>query len=264
MPRAWADPKSTQATKQPKPSKLWWRRTGLLASALILAGSIAVLTLAGSSNGHARQNRRADHQITTLLAGIPQQGRTLGYHLAPVTLQVFADLEDASTKRWVLTFLPAIVNELVRPGIVKIEYRSFKTDTVDPKRFVMQQTAAIASGAQDKLWNYIETFYHEQGREYSGYVTESYIDRIASQVPGLNIAQWRQDRGGGRRSEQVVADDQAGRADGIHTTPAYRLGRTGDKLKNITGSEATIFAKQTYPTSWLSAEDLATAIKKLQ
>lgn len=74
-------------------------------------------------------------------------------------------------------------------------------------------------------------------------MTESYLDNIASQVPGLKIALWHKDRNDGRRTEQVVADDQEARAEGIHVTPAYRLGRTGGPLKNFVGSEAITFPR---------------------
>jgi outer membrane murein-binding lipoprotein Lpp len=263
-PRTWADPKAARAARRSARRKRAWRWGGLagtLAIATVLTGT---LLLAGRTSSRAAQDHRTiDRKIARLLAGIPQQGRTLGWQTAPVTLQVFADLQDIDSRRWVLAFLPRIIKELVRPGILKIEYRSFKTNTLDPKTFVKQQTAAIAAGAQNKLWNYIETFYHEQGREYTPYATENYIDGIASQIPGLNIAQWHQDRNDGRRSEQVAADDQAGRAHGIHTTPSYRLGHTGDPLKNITGSQAITFPRQTHPTSWANAEDLATAINQI-
>lgn len=266
MPRAWAEPKAAKTARQSvrtRRKRAWqWRSlAGALTIATVL---VAVLLLTGHTNSHAAQNQRIiDRKITRLLAGVPQQGRTLGNPAAPVTLQVFADLEDEDSRRWVLSFLPSIIQEFVRPGILKIEYRSFKTNTLQPQPFVKQQTAAVAAGAQNKLWNFIETFYHEQGREYTPYVTENYIDNIASQVPGLNIARWRQDRNDGRRSEQVVVDDQTGKADGIHTTPSYRLGRTGDHLKNLMGSQVITFSRQTYPTSWVSAKDLANAVRQI-
>lgn len=274
--RARTGPKTARTTGRPQTTgdrwprtaarrwpRIGWLRAGIAGATLVLAGALATLLLASNGNGRAEHNSRSARQVAALLAGIPQHGRTLGYPLAPVTMQVFADLEDVDSKRWVLDFLPAIVKELVRPGILKIEYRSFKTNTIDPRTFVKQQTAAIAAGAQDKLWSFVEIFYHEQEREYTPYVTESWIDGIASQVPGLDLAQWRRDRQTGRRSEQVVADDQEGRADGLRTTPSYRLGRTGDRLQSLTGSEATIFPGQRYTTSWASAQDLAKAIKQI-
>jgi hypothetical protein len=271
MPRTWADPRAAQAAKRAvrKPRRDLWLRIGLAGTLIVAAAMIGTVLLVSldsmisPNNSGAGRDARFDQEVRTLLAGIPQEGRTLGLPTAPMTLQVFADLEDDDSQRWVLTLLPAIISEFVRPGILKIEYRSYKTNTIHPETFVKQQAAAIAAGAQDKLWNFIDTFYHEQGTEYTPYVTESYIDNIASQVPGLNIALWHKDRNDGRRTEQVVADDQEAIADGIHVTPAYRLGRTGRPLKNFMGSEAITFVGQTHPTTFASAEDIAKAIKQI-
>ena len=46
--------------------------------------------------------------------------------------------------------------------------------------FKDQQVAALAAGMQKKFWNYAELFYHEQGQEDTGYVTESYLDTSPS------------------------------------------------------------------------------------
>ena len=56
-------------------------------------------------------------------------------------------------------------------GKLKIEYRSLETATREPEVFKTQQVAALAAGQQNKLWHFIELFYHEQGEEGSGYVT---------------------------------------------------------------------------------------------
>jgi hypothetical protein len=237
---------------------------GLSASLLIVVAVVIGIgpttTPLDSSGG---QDELYDREVSTLLAGIPQAGRALGSSAAPVTLQVFADLEDNDSQRWVLTLLPAIIDEFVRRGALRIEYLSYKTNTVSPETFVKQQTAAVAAGAQNMLWNFVYTFYYEQGKEYTPYVTEGYLDRIAGQIPGLNIALWHKDRNDGRRSEQVVANDQEARAYGIHVTPAYRLGRTGGRLKDFDGSEAITFPKQRHPTTFASAEDIANALNQI-
>ncbi len=263
MPKVWADPKTAQAAKRgaQTPRRALWMGAGL-TSTLIVVAAVGVGLLIGSTSSRAEE-ARIDHEVGTLLDGIPQQGRTLGSPAAPVTLQVFADLKDVDSKRWVLTLLPAIIHEFVRTNILKIEYMSFKTNTLTPKTFIKQQTAAVAAGAQNKLWDYIEIFYHEQGPEYTAYVTENYLDDIANQTPELNIKQWHQDRNSGRRTEQVITDDHTARAEGIHVTPAYRLGRTGDQLHNFTGSEAITFPHQHHPTTFASAKDLADAINQI-
>ena len=82
----------------------------------------------------------------------------------------------------------------MRTGKLKIEYRSLETATREPEIFKTQQIAALAAGKQNKMWNYLELFYHEQGEENTGYVTESYLQALAQQMPGLNLTNWTSDR----------------------------------------------------------------------
>ncbi len=237
---------------------------------LTTAATFAILTLAsslilavfGESSQAARQHR-VDHTVNTMLGGIPQHDSTLGKPTAPYTLQVFADLECHDSRNWFTKYMPAIIQQLVRPGILKIQYRSLKTDTIWPTIFVNQQTAALAAGAQDKMWNYIETFYHEQGTEYTKYATESYLNDLARQVPGLNLEQWHADRQDGRRSEQVTADDQTARELGFHDTPSFRIGPSGGKLQNLTGPSSILYVGQKHPVSLVYAEDIKVAISTL-
>lgn len=262
MPRALADPRAAQAAKRSgraKGNALWLRVA--LAGALVAVAVLGAVMVAGANSG---RDARVDSDVRALLAGIPQEGQTLGASTAPVTMQLFADLEDNDSQRWFLELLPAIIRKFVRTDILKIEYRAFKTNTIGSETFVKQQAAALAAGAQDKLWNYAYTFYYEQGKEYTPYVTESYLDNIARQVPALNIKQWDTDRNAYPRIEQVVEEDQQGRAEGNHVTPAYRIGRTGGALKNFVGSKSITFAHQEHPTTYASAEDLAKAINAIR
>ncbi len=245
IPRALADPRSAQAVKRPGPAKgdvLWFRAA--LAGVLLAVAVLGTIVVAGA---HSSEEGRINHEVGALLAGIPQEGQTLGAPTAPVTLQLFAELEDYSSGSWFRVLLPAIIREFVRTNRLKIEYRAFKTNTISSETFVKQQAAALAAGAQDKLWNYIYAFSYEQGKERTPYATESFLDNIAHQVPALNIEQWGVDRNADPRIEQVVEEDQQGRADGIHATPAYRLGRTGGGLKPFAGSTATTYQGQYTP-----------------
>jgi hypothetical protein len=262
MPRALADPRAARAAKRSGPAKSnALRFRAALTGTVLTIAVLGTVLVAGASS--TRRDSRIDRAVGALLAGIPQERQTLGARTAPVTLQVFAELEDYSSHGWFLTYLPAIIRDFVRTNILKIEYRSFKTNTIGSETFVKQQTAALAAGAQNKLWNYAYTFYYEQGRERTPYVTEGYLDNIASQVPALNIARWDIDRNTYPRIEQVVEEDQHGRADGIHVTPAYRIGRTGGALKNFTGSKSILFYGQIHPTTYVSVEDIVRAIDQI-
>jgi hypothetical protein len=255
-----SQPQSSPPRRTIQPSRDTTNRIATDECGLVAAVLLGAVLVAGASSS---RNGRIDRQVSALLAGISQEGQTLGTRTAPVTLQVFAELEDYSSDGWFLRELPAIISEFVRTNRLRIEYRTFKTNTIESEMFVKQQAAALAAGAQDKLWNYAYTFYLEQGIERTPYATESYLDNIARQVPALNIKQWDEDRNADPRAERVVEEDQQGRAEGIHVTPAYRIGRTGGALKNIEGSGSIIYPGQIHPTTYANAQDIAKAIARI-
>jgi protein-disulfide isomerase len=233
----------------------------LVVAVFALVGVLAGVVVA--TGGQTTSRERVGREVRSLFAGIPQQGETLGRASAPVTLVFYGDLECLTTRAWALAYLPAIIQRYVRPGTMKIEFHAFKTDTHNQPEFVAQQTAAIAAGAQDRLWPFIETFYYEQGREYTPYVTETFLQGIAKQVPGLDLSRWHRDRNGGRRSEVVSEEDQSARALGFHDTPAFQLGLTGGSLKDFTGRKIVEFVHEPHPVSLIDTQDLTTALKHL-
>jgi protein-disulfide isomerase len=164
-------------------------------------------------------------QVSTLLKGIPESGTTLGSPTAPVTINFYGDLECSAcdyfavpTNRQTSAGIAGsgvedqLINTYVRTGEVRLIYRSMDTATGGSATsgvFPTQQVAAEAAGLQQKAWYYIELFYLEQGPEGSGYVTESYLDGLAKQVPGLNYNQWVSDRNDPNLKTQVSTDAAA-------------------------------------------------------
>jgi protein-disulfide isomerase len=169
--------------------------------------------------------------VEGLINGVPQKGNVLGSPNAPVTMQYFGDLECPICKEFTLGALPGIIQNEVRAGKLKIEYKSMETATRDPEVFRTQQVAAYAAGKQNKAWYFIELFYHEQGQEETGYVTEKYIQGLASQVPGLDLSKWQSDRSDKALETEVFADEKEAGAIGFTGTPSFMLGKSGQKLK---------------------------------
>ena len=229
---------------------------------LVAVAIVSGISLLDRGDSRAAAEHKITHEVTRLLGGIPQRESTLGDPNAPVTLEIFGDLKDPDSRSWFLKDLPAIIRDYVRPGSLKLEYRSYKTNTHSPQEFVKQQTAALAAGAQDRLWNFIDTFYHEQGSEFASYVTESYLDDVARQVPGLSLARWHVARLDGRREEQTTAEDQDARALGLHVTPSFRIGRTGGVMHNYAGHAIIKYGEQ-HPIALPEASDIGKAIKEV-
>jgi hypothetical protein len=247
--------------------------TGLVKRHLFVTAALALLVLAVAAaaifqltRGSDRQ-AELDRQVTRLLAGIPQHDHTLGYRTAPVTLEVFADLKDPDSRNWWNNYLPAIINQDVRTGRLQLRFHSYKTNTNSPVEFVTEQTAALAAGAQNMLWNYADIFYHQQRNapetsEFAPYATTTFLKSVAQQVPGLNLTRWQTDRHTERREEQPSEESKTAIGYQLHVTPSFRIGRTNGPLTNYSGSTVLKYKAQ-QPISLIKARDINKAIKEL-
>ncbi len=223
--RGWA------TTRDARPSRSLYLT---ISAALIVV--VATVATVGGLGFSASAKSQIDHEVTALLAGIPQDGATLGEPRAPITLQVFADLECPTVKRFVISRLPTIIDAWVRKGVIKIEYRSLETDTESEPTFFRQEMAALAAGRQDKMWNFVLTAVHEQHYKrissavlHFEYVTEEFLADIASRVPGLDMAQWAQDRKDALLLRRVAHDVYFAHVEGMRATPAFLIGRSGGR-----------------------------------
>jgi protein-disulfide isomerase len=218
------------------------RQVGIVVG--ILVGSVVAITIAtviatgGRSNKgplkpHSTQTKGPAANARSPLAGIPQRGSTLGDPKAQVTLQYFGDLECPFCKQFALGALPSLIQHYVRGGKLKIEYRSLETATLDRETFKSQQVAALAAGKQNHMWEYIELFYREEGRENSGYVTERYLRGLAHQVTGLNLIAWTAARTGADLTNRLTSDGQAASNAGLTGTPSFLIGKTGGPLLKL-------------------------------
>jgi protein-disulfide isomerase len=201
--------------------------------------AIAAVMLLASGCGSTQSRHLEPHsarlegpraEVASLLAGIPQSGNTLGNPRAPVTLEYFGDLQCPFCRQFTLTALPSIIRRWVRDGSLKIQYRSEQTATTQAAVFKFQQLAALAAGQQNKMWDFIELFYHEQGEEDSGYVTEKYLQGLAQQVPGLNLVAWTAARNDPTLASTLTGDRRAVKLVGFTGTPSFLIGRTGGEF----------------------------------
>lgn len=197
----------------------------LLSVAAIAAVVVAVLVAVGSGGSGSKglatgaKATATSRTVSALLAGIPQAGNRLGDPRASVTMTYFGDLECPVCRDFTLGALPQVIAQEVRPGKLQIRYRSLQTATADPSTFQRQQVAALAAGRQNRMWQYVELFYHEQGQEGTGYVTDAYLKGLARQVSGLDDAQWTAARGDTALLNEVRADETAASISGASATP---------------------------------------------
>lgn len=208
---------------------------GMVAAVVVVAVVVILIATGGKSGPPSSKHEQnaTVAEISKLIGGIPQSGNVLGSPTAPVTLKYFGDLECPICRAFTTGALPSIIPQWVRTGKLRIEYDSMQTATHEPEVFRDQQVAAYAAGKQNRAWYFIETFYHEQGEEDSGYVTEQYLQGIARQVPGLNLTQWMSERSNPELTNEVETDKQIANNEGFTGTPSFLIGRSGGAMKKL-------------------------------
>ncbi len=211
------------AEPPPRQSPTGSRRPVILLPVLVIAAILVATAIVGLGAGNGSSRKQVDQEVTALLAGIPQHGVTLGSPDAPVTLQMFADLECPTVKRFVESYLPSILSDWVRTGSVKLEYRSLKTDTVDEGTFFSQEEAARAAGRQNRMWNFALTFVRQQGEQFTEYANDAFLVHIASQVPDLSMRRWNRDRKDLSLFKPIALSVHAAHVRGLRSTPSFLM-----------------------------------------
>jgi len=201
---------------------------------VVALGAVAFL---GFGSGNAVSREEAAEKVDALLEGLPQEGASLGSLEAPLTLQIFADLECPTVKRFAEAYLPSVIETWVRSGVMRLEYRSLQTDTINEDTFFEQEAAALAAGRQDRMWNFILTFLFEQGPEDTGYATDAFFTEIAGQVRGLERTKWRHDRRDALLLRRVALGVHSAHSMGMDSTPSFVIsvapGRTHQDFEGM-------------------------------
>lgn len=202
---------------------------GLARVAAVLALALFAGGCGGDDGDQARDDAPALRGAASLperFGGIPQDGAFLGRPDAPYTLAEFADLQCPFCARFDREVLPTVLRRFVRPGKLRVELRPVAFLGPDSSTGA---AATVAAGEQDRMWEFADLWYRNQGPENSGYATPEFLSSIA-RAASLDLDRWQ------RQSETpalVAILEGNARAAGtarIEGTPEFRVGRTGRTL----------------------------------
>lgn len=246
--------RAAEAARQKRKQRIW-----LLGGALALA-AVIVVAIAIASGGDDTPELRSGEAVAGQIeanerfAGIPQDGIAVGDPRAPVTLVEFADLQCPFCRDYSVDVMPALVADYVRDGRLRMEFRNVSFIGTDSLRAAQM---AAAAGQQDKLWEFIDIFYINQGQENSGYVTDEFLREIGGAVDGLDVQQAMDDRGLPEVQRQLEEAQQEWQGAGFTGTPSFLLGPTGGRLEAALGQNEA-------PTVELMSERIDAALAKVQ
>ena len=214
------------------------RRLRALAGIVLTAAAVVAVAVAISSGGSA--NAASGGRLvgaafsSNLFAGIPQHGTVLGRSNAPVKMVEFADLQCPYCDAYSVQTLPTLVNEYVRPGKLQLQFENLSF--IGPGSVAAGRVAAAAA-RQDKLWNFVDLLYLNQGRENTGYVTPAYLRRLLRAIPQLNVAAAISGSQTPSADAALSQANEVASQDGINATPSFLIGKTGGTLHQFQGGQ---------------------------
>jgi protein-disulfide isomerase len=209
---------------------------GVLLVAAGLAAALIAVSVTGANDEPTAGAIHGADATAALLEGIPQRGNVLGKPGAPVTIVEYADYQCPYCAQWARDTVPAIVDEYVRPGKVRIVFHGIAI--LGPDSATALQTA-VSAGTQNKLWNVAELLFHNQGAENAGWVTDDLLRQVGRSVNGLDVDAMIDGRNSAEVAAAVGDAQAAAQSAGISATPSFEVGRTGGSMSLLQGARPT-------------------------
>jgi protein-disulfide isomerase len=191
--------------------------------------SIGTVPLRGSLTGKLALPEAA--VVHTLLKGIPQRGNGLGKTTAPVTMVEYIDLQCPFCDAFELKVFPDLVSRYVRPGTLRIQQIPLGFIGPDSQR---GRLAAIAAAKQNRMFDFSEILYANQGTENTGWLNDKMVTRAAASIPGLAVRRLLAVRKLPATARIANSFDQSANTVGVSRTPTILVGKTGGAPLQVT------------------------------
>lgn len=245
MPSQKQSKRRRQASRTPPPPPFRAARQRRKASprVLIAAGVVALLIVvgivvgvvvaggSGSSSSASAPKLPDTADVQQLFAGIPQHGNVLGKASAPVTLIEYIDLQCPYCRAFETEAMPTLIDRYVRTGKLKVESRPIAIIGPDSQT---GREAAVAAANQNKLFNFAQLLYDNQGTENTGWLDESMIKSAAASIPGLDARKLLSDRSSDSVKHLQDTYDAQAVAARVDRTPTLYIVRKGGKPQQVT------------------------------
>jgi protein-disulfide isomerase len=192
-----------------------------LALALFALG-YAIVNIATQKAGRKVVHIAGIGEAQEIFGGVPQEGDRLGSSDAPVTIQVFNDLQCSSCREDFLSTIPGLVEKYARPGDVKLLYRHYSVSE-SPQELGFY--GAEAAAQQGYGWQYTYLFFRNQEEAKRFGIDQDFLDSVAGGIEELNEPEWlnyleESGGSGGPVDRQLESYEELGTRLGIRTRQA--------------------------------------------
>jgi protein-disulfide isomerase len=172
------------ATPIPRRGRLWV----IAILALSLGGlGYAIVEISTKKAGPAVVRVAGIGEAQEIFGGVPQEGDRVGSEDAPVSIQVFNDLQCSSCSSGFLSPIPSLVENYVRPGDVKLLMRHY---SVAQNSLELGFFAAEAAAEQGYGWQYTYLFFRNQDEAERFGIDEEFLETLAGSIGELDVGEW--------------------------------------------------------------------------
>lgn len=198
----------------------------IVAAAVAIVAVLVVVQLMGDDGPTATEFQKSATEVEALLQGIPQDGATLGEPDAPVTLTEFVDYKCPFCAEAATGPVKRVITDYVKTGKVKIVLKPIRLGAAagqgsrlgpDSERGAL---AGLAAAKQDKMWQYTEILFSNQGNEQEEWITPDVAEAIAD-AAGADLAKWQADFDGDAVVDEMFANESDATAAGYSGTPFF-------------------------------------------
>lgn len=220
MPEVAPDHRATPvAVPLPQRGRIW-----IILALLVALIALGYMVVEISTQEAGRDVVRVAGISTTqsTFGGIPQAGDRFGSADAPVSIQVFNDLQCSSCRQDFLSTIPGLAEDYVRPGEVKLLMRHY---SVARNPLELGFFGAEAAAEQGYGWHYTYLFFRNQDEAERFGVGDELMSSLAGSIGELDVPEWErylEAEGGsdGAIAEILEGYDQLGADLGIRTGQA--------------------------------------------
>ncbi len=214
----------------PRRGRIWV--AGLLALALVALG-YTIVEISTKEPGPAEVDVAGINDAQRLFGGVPQEGDRLGSSNAPVTIQIFNDLQCANCSEDFLGAIPALAERYARPGDVQLLYRHY-SNSINTEQLGFY--GAEAAAEQNYGWQYTYLFFRNQAEAERFGIDRDYLASIAAGVEKLDPSEWEKALEAGLEdpesaiAKRLAGQEELGRDLGIRVRQAAIVtGPTGTR-----------------------------------
>jgi hypothetical protein len=225
---------------QPQVAQRQLPRRGRIWVILILLAGLVAISYGLVNIATQKPNKNTVHiegigTAQELFGGVPQEGARLGSEDAPVTVQVFDDVQSKECREAFLETIPALTEKYARPGSVKFLYRHYSNSENEIEEGSYGVEAAAEQGYG---WQYAYLFFvnqeeadrfgvSEEENNRSG-LKKNFLLSVAGGVEELNGPEWEEAMEKGKESgsameKSLLAQEELGSKLGIRYGQAMVL-----------------------------------------